>query len=751
MTNKFLGTAAGCAAALLGSPVFAQTAAAPEASANQLEEIVVTAQKRQESAQKTPISMNLYSAEELAQKGISDMQSLSAADTSLVFNRNGGQAILTLRGVSTSNVTEIGNPSVPVAVDNFVSNRAVALDSALYDIERIEVLRGPQGTLYGRSATGGMVNVITRKPTKQFEANANLELGNYNTVNAGGALNIPVSDRFQVRVAASSRKHDGFRVNTFQLPGQVPDRGDDEDSQAGRVSLAFQPTDNFRGNLSYEILKMGGVGTVTQGVLFVPDPSGNGDILHTRPNLGDAKAFKIYGMPFQRITDKVAKWEFAVDSLPGDLTLTYLGGYDKYEWHHATSSFSFFDLAGQGFLPIRPFFQNEAPKTQNHEIRLTSNANQFFAWQAGLYYFKEKNHLLSSGIQDPGTSNAITLLEFIYDVNTTSKAAFGQGSLNFNDQNKLTVGVRYSKDHLDRAGTFALPIFGVPPSPNGIGSYDSNKVTWHVGYDYSPTPTNLIYAKVDTGYKPGGFESCGRFNAENVTTGEVGTKNRFNQDRVQVNAAAFYNDYKDQQVTQFTATCPTGSVTTNAGKSKIYGIEAEFKALVDQVGAFDLGVTYLHATYKEFQVPPPNGNAALGSCARTVPILDSNGVQVGTNCDLEGNTLPTSPKLTLSGGFQHDWAVSGGNLNFRVEARYTSKQYFDPFNYGDQAQEAYTLTNAYVTYKRDNWQVGLFGRNLGDKDYLNYGVEQTTGGAHQYNYSYGAPRTYGMRFEISMK
>ena len=751
MFKRILGITAGGVFALAGADqVLAQETPA-SGNAAQLEEIVVTAQKRVESAQKTPISMNLYSADELVQKGISDMQSLTAADTSLVFNRNGGQAVLTLRGISTSNTTEIGNPSVPVAVDGFVSNRAVALDSALYDIERIEVLRGPQGTLYGRSATGGMVNIITRKPQKDFEASANLELGNYNTINTGGALNIPVSDRFQLRAAVSSRRHDGYRVSTFQLPGQTPDRGDDEDSQSGRLSLAFQPTDNFHGLLSYEILKMGGVGPVNETVLFAADPSGNGDILHTRPNLGDPKAFDIYGMPFQRITDKVAKWEFGLDSLPGGLTLTYLGGYDKYEWHHATSSFSFFDFAGTGFLPIRPFFQNEAPKTQNHEIRLTSDANQFFSWQAGLYYFKEKNHLLSNGIQDPNTPNSVTLLEFIYDVNTTSKAAFGQGSFNFNDQNKLTLGVRYSKDHLDRAGTFALPVFGVPASPNGVGSYDSNKVTWHVGYDWSPTPTNLVYAKVDTGYKPGGFESCGKFNPENVTSTEVGTKNRFNSDRVQLNAAAFYNDYKDQQVTQFTATCPTGSVTTNAGKAKIYGIEADFKALVENVGTFDLGLTYLHATYTEFQAPPPNGNASLVSCAKTVPVLDSAGVQVGTNCDLEGNVLPNSPKVTLSGGFEHAWPVAQGDLNFRIEARYTAKQYFQPFNYDDHMQGAYTLANAYVNYKRDNWQVGVFGRNLADKDYLNFAAEQTTGGAHQYTYSWGAPRTYGVRFEISMK
>ena len=712
-------------------------------SAEGLQEIVVTAQKREETAQKTPISMNVYSAAEISQKDIVDLQSLTQTDPNLVFNRNGGEATLAVRGVTTNNTTEIGNPAVPVGVDNFFVNRAQALDSTLFDVQRIEVLLGPQGTLFGRSSVGGLVNITTNKPTKDLEAGGSLEFGNYEAINVTGMLNLPVNDWLQLRVAAASRNHQGYRDNTYQPSGGQPDRGDDEDSHAGRITAAFEPFDHFTGWVSFQELTQGGTGAVIQQIPFVFLP--NGDIVRTKPNLGSSDAFPSYGEPYQRITDKVSKWNFAYDGIPGGITATYLGGYDSYDWRHSTSSVTFFGNLETGtnpFLPIRPFVQTEEPRTQNHELRVTSAPDGFFTWQAGLYYFKELNNLNSKGVENPGTPDAVDLLQFIYAVKTESKAVYAQGDLHVTDASRLTVGARYSKDDTTREGTFALPVFGIPAGPNGDGSYSSNKPTWHLGYDYDLTATNLLYAKVDTGYKPGGIESCGSFKAENVTTGEAGSKNRFASDTIQLNVAAFYSDYKDQQIDQFVSTCPTGSVTTNAGKSKIYGLESDFKMLIDQIGTADLGVSLLHATYSTLALPPSNGTPGLQSCSRT----DALG-----NCILDGNTMVQSPKVVISAAFDHIWHVEPADIDMRVEARYTGKVYFDPFNYGDTTQSAFTLFNAYVSYKRDNWSVGFYGRNLTNKTYLNYAQEVSTGGAAEYDYSYGDPRVFGVRFEAHVK
>jgi iron complex outermembrane receptor protein len=735
---------------------FAMSAEQP-AVADALEEITVTAEKREESAQKTPVSMNVYSATEIVQKGVVDIQTLSQTDTSLMFNRNGGEAALTVRGITTNNTTEIGNPAVPVGVDNFFVNRAAALDTTLFDVQRIEVLLGPQGTLYGRSATAGLVNITTAKPTKDLAAAASLEYGNYNALNVDGMLNIPVNDWLQLRGAITARRHDGYRVSTYELLGAQPDRGDDADSHAGRVTAAFEPSDVFHGWVSYQLSDEGGAGPVLHTVLFNYLSPG-GDVSHARPDLGDPNAFPIYGTPWQRISDKVAKWNFEYDGLPAGITASYFGGYDTLSWRHSTSSISFFSFLSTTpnlFLPIRPFVQSEAPITQNHEIRLASAPTGFLTWQAGLYYFKEKNNLSSAGIVDPGSLTAQELLSFQYNVATDSKAGYAQGALHVTDDSALSLGARYSKDDVSRNGLFALPIFGIPPGPNGNGSYDSNKATWHVGYDWNVTPTNLAYAKVDTGYKPGGFSGCGTANydysPETVTTGEFGSKNRWAANTMEFNAAAFYSDYKNEQIQQFIANCATGSLTENAGKSQIYGLEADFKALVDPIGTFGLGMTYLHAVYKELALPPNYTPASGVYSAATCAPSNLQKVGAGVNCILNGNTMVNSPRFVVAASFDHAWETGPGTVDFEVDARYTASQYYDPFNFADTQQGAYTLFNSYLSYKQDTWKVGFYGRNLGNKAYINFGQEQTSGGATEYDYAYGAPRVFGIRFEVSTK
>lgn len=721
----------------------AETDTTPAAASDALEEITVTAERREETAQKTPVSINVYSAGEIAQKDLVNLESLAQLDPNLIFNRSGGEATLAVRGITTNNTTEIGNPAVPVGVDDFFVNRAAALDAMLFDVQRIEVLLGPQGTLFGRSAVGGVVNITTNKPTKDFEAGGSLELGNYQAVNATGALNLPLSDWLQVRVAVSSREHQGYRVNTYDPAGGEPVRGDDEDSHAGRVTAMFEPSDQFTGWVSYQLETEGGTGYDIRQIPFTYLP--DGDISHQMPNLGSPNAWPTYGPLWQDIEDRVTKWHLAYTGIPGGITATLLGGYDTFDWRHSDGGISFFPqiaTPGNIFLPSRPFVQNEAPVTLNDELRFTSAPTGLVTWQGGLYYFHEANTLVSEGIENAGTPQATPLLTFNYHVETRSEAAYAQGAIHFTDQTALSVGARYSRDDLVRTGLFSLPLFGIPPGPSGDGRYFSNRVTGHVGFDYNWTPANLLYAKVDTGYKPGGLSSCANFKSEDVTTGEIGSKNRWLNDTLQFNAAVFHSDYKNEQVTQFISSCDTGSIVTNAGKSTIYGLESDLKWLVQPVGTFDVGFEYLHAVYDTLALPPNNGTPGLQSCSR----VDSLG-----NCILDGNTMPTAPKVVLSAGAEHVWDLSPGDIDLRVEGRYTSKIYFDPFNYADTTEGGYTLFNAYLTYKRDNWSIGAYGRNLANRAYLIYAQEQTSGGAEEYDYAYGSPRVFGVRFEAQIK
>jgi iron complex outermembrane receptor protein len=747
-------------AAFWGAQAKAQTenaeAAAPAEGG--LAEVVVTAEKRVESEQKTPISMNVISAAEIAQKGITDFATLATNDTSVNFSSNGSEGYLTVRGVSSHDTTEIGDPAVPIVIDGFTTIRPYTLNTSLYDLQRIEVLRGPQGTLYGRNAEGGLVNVISQKPTKDFAAGGSAELGNFNTNNFTGYLNLPVFDNLQLRVSGSSRRHDGFR--TITSADGVPEyKADDEDSHSLRVQANYTPFDNFDAWFLFQSTQLGGSGFASQNILFNPgppcvtptpyNPTCLQDISHDRPILGDPRRFPLYGQLSQDIDDKVYKWQFTYSGLPFGTTATYLGGYDNVQWHHSSPIPT---LLGASIDTPTVFIQNEFPKTTNHELRFTSDTSGPVLWQAGLYYFEERSTNLNSyGQTNPGGPDAANLLSFFFPlVDTKSHAGFGQASYIINDENKITAGARYSRDTKSRNGTFNLDTFGIF-GLDQHGESESSKTTYHVGYDWTPTNTNLVYAKFDTGYKPGGFTTCNPYDPESVKAFELGSKNRFDNNRIQVNLAAFYNKYENQQVSALSASCSSGTVVQNAGSSKIYGLEGSVDALVTEADKLDLGITVLHARFDDFLASPTNGAAALGQ--ETVQASTSTDPVTGLpvtvyNNQLKGNMLPQAPNVTLALGYEHTWKLVGDNgLNFRVEGKYQSKQYFDSFNYNDSEQEGYATINAYFGYSTDKWRVNLFGRNLADKVYLVDAAEVTTGGAHTYRYGFGAPRTFGVHFE----
>jgi len=745
-------------AAVCGGPVRAQTESAePTAEAGQLAEVVVTAEKRVESAQKTPISMNVISAAEIAEKGISDFATLAASDTSVNFSANGSEGYLTVRGISSHDVTEIGDPAVPVVIDGFTTIRPYTLTTSLYDLQRIEVLRGPQGTLYGRNAEGGLINVISQKPTKEFSVGGTAELGNFNTANFTGYANMPVNDWFQIRVSGSSRRHDGYRTITAS-DGEPQFKADDEDSHSMRVQANLTPFDSFAAWFLFQSTQLGGHGVASENILFNPGPANflpalGQDISHDKPNLGDPRNFPEYGPLSQDIDDKVYKWQFSYSALPFNTSLTYLGGYDNMQWHHVSPVPTLF---GQPITVPVAFIQNEYPKTTNHELRLASDASGPFIWQAGVYYFEERStNLNSHGQANPFSTQAADLLSFFFPlVDTKSHAGFGQVSYNINDENRITAGARYSRDTKSRSGTFNLDAFGIF-GLDQRGQSESSKTTYHIGYDWTPTNVNLVYAKFDTGYKPGGFTTCNPYQPETVNAFEVGSKNRFNNNTIQVNVAAFYNKYDNQQVSALSASCSSGTVVQNAGSSKIYGLEASVDALFTEADKVDLGVTLLHARFDDFLASPTNGTPALAACPATqisTSIDPSTGLPVSvTNCQLRGNMLPQAPNATFAVGYEHTWKLPDDQgLNFRIEGKYQTRQFFDSFNFNDTQQDGYGLLNAYFGYSQEKWKVNIFGRNLTDKVYLVDAAEITTGGAHTYRYGFGAPRTFGVHFETSL-
>src|SRR5579859_7149907 len=410
--GRFARVLCAFAGLVAASPVaFSQTSAPTSDGGDQLSEITVTAEKRAEPEQKTPISMSVFTAEEITKKGIVDFQTLAAQEPSLSFTQAGSEgSYLTIRGVSSHDVTEIGDPAVPVVVDGFTTIRPYTLTSVLYDVDRIEVLRGPQGTLYGRSATGGLINVSTKRPDNSFSVGGYVETGDFSMINTFGWLNIPLNNTFQVRVSATSRRHDGY-VNAPSSDGVEGQRGDDEDSRSARFQLAFSPNDVFNGWLMYQITHIGGAGFVNKFIPFIPAaPTGN--MYHGQIGVGSVSSFPLYGSASQDIDDKVVKWQFVYSGLPAGISITAIGGYDNLEFkHHAPAP----TILGVPLTTALEGEQNEFPKTINQEIRVASDSAGPFIWQAGLYYFQERStNLHSSATESPNSAAAQTLFDFLF-------------------------------------------------------------------------------------------------------------------------------------------------------------------------------------------------------------------------------------------------------------------------------------------------------------------------------------------------
>jgi iron complex outermembrane receptor protein len=688
--------------ATAGAAALAQSAPPPAAEGDTLGEIVVTAEKVASTEQRTPIAMTVLTPEVLARNAVGSLQDLASIAPSVSFSQADGNQIITVRGVSSRDTTEIGDPAVAVNIDGLYFQRSIGLGDSVFDLERVEVLRGPQGTLYGRNATGGAINFVTAKPKKEFEAAAAISIGNYQAISTEGMVNIPLSDRVQVRVAGFTRRHSGYSHN-------APARdGDDADSQAARIHLAVQPTENFSALFTAELVKLGGVGPAIKGVPLVTDE--NGDIVHDRPAglTSDHSRFPL-NEPSGYLDSRSTAFRVHLEYQTSWADFTYVGGYRRLDFKNLL------DLDGVATTYLA-FQQNEKPRTSNHEIRISSKPGAAFQWQAGAFYFDEKNDLLTY-FQNNQTQPAANLFTFTYpDIDAKSKAVFGQGSIPVVDNVKIELGARYSKDEKKRVGNLN---YG-----SGILYQDaastSSKTTYHAAVNWQVTPANLLYVKYDTGYKAGGFTDAAPYDPESISAIEAGSKNRFHDDKVQVNVAAFHYDYKDQQISQFVG---NQTFIRNAGKSRLYGLEIDAAALVTPDDRLDAYLGYLNAKFTDFSISAGSGNVQLS-----------------------GNAPPQAPKSTINLGYQHTFRLSGGGLTARVQSHYESESFMTFFNYPDDRQPSYTRSDAMLTWTPTDakWDVQAYVRNIEDKRVLSTASEQPLFGT--YVFQFGDPRTYGVRF-----
>ena len=707
----------------------AQPASAPAAAAGQpnggLADIVVTAERREGQVQKTPIAMSVFTPAKLTQNNVTNLQTLITIAPSVNFGLSRSQVLVSIRGISSRDGTEIGDPAVSISTDGFYYQRAIGLNDSQFDLERVEVLRGPQGTLYGRNATGGAINFITAKPVDHFEGSAKFGYGNFDDVTTEGMINVPVTDWFDVRASFATHNHKGYRNNA---PSQD---ADDADSQAGRVHFLFKPTNRLKILLTAEYSKIGGVGPSLLGEPLQLDSSGH--VIHVKPALPSNDDYPL-STPSQYQDGKSQFYRGTIEYDLGGAKITYLGGYHKLHF------IRFSDFDGR----LLPYYvnSNETIQDKSQEIRLSSNNTSPFVWQIGGFWFKENNNLYSVAKAFPYFSDLSTGTKagfvnyFRYpNIVIESKAVFGQASYNITDALKVEGGIRYTSDRKKEDGVYitatgnplnttcVMPgyTFQCPgPLVTQHSRYKGSKVNYHAALNYQVTPRNLVYAKFDTGYKAGGFNQVSDYGPENLTAYEIGSKNRFLDNHLQINVSAFYYKDKNLQVPQL---IQGRTFTVNAGRSEFYGGELEASAILGPNDRIDGSASYLHAEFTDF-------------------LLAVNGV----NQQLAGNTPPQAPRFTFSVGYEHDFHLFHGTLTPRLQTHHETHSFQQVNNYPTDRQDAYWRSDAYLNFKPDegNWDLQLYMRNIEDVHVLTWAQERPAP-YNSYTYQFDAPRTFGFR------
>ncbi|MBQ0929368.1 TonB-dependent receptor [Ideonella alba] len=724
--------AAGLVAASL--PGWAQDANTTDRKAGVIQEVVVTAQKTAQPASKTPVALSVVSADDLKDAGITDARGLAEVTPNLQMGQESGKLQIAIRGVVSLDMTEKGDPSAAFNVDGAYVARFEAQMGAFLDLDRIEVLRGPQGTLYGRNATAGAINLITAKPAKLFGARIEGEIGNYGARRIEGMINVPINDVLSLRAAASKTQRD-----TYLNPGPNTDIPlESKSDYAGRVHLLAKISADSSLLLTAETSHQGGngatpvpmgnffTGTYIDRLPFSPPDTGNNIQNPVYIDRGSA-AQRTTGLRFQatdahRDNDANALRAEYKRSL-GFAELTYQLAYMKSQVDEVQNGVYF------GF-PFRGEVPGTAEST-SHELRLNSQGSGPLRWVAGAYLFDEKVHrdtIYRTFITAPFGSFTVTV-PFNVDVRNKSKAVFGQATYALQPETRLTMGLRYTKD--DKTGSDTLAgTPATPPATSSPAAYSTgvafSNTSWKLGVDHDLTPGTMVFGSVATGYKAGGFNdqvTAGTYKPENLTAVELGVKSKLMQDRLQLTASLFHYDYKDMQLnsvvcrTNDPSTC--GSVTTNAASSKINGAEIESRWLVSDNGQLRASVALTDAKFGTYK---PNATD-----------------------DWSGQRLDRAPRSVVSLGYSHRFNLESGaditaTVGTRLNSGYTISDPAAGVRYG---QPSFRKSDASLgwTSPDQKTQVQLFVKNIEDK----ITIESRVPGS----FFIGDPRTYGVRASYS--
>lgn len=722
-----------------GAPTSSGSTTAESAPANaapsgtdDLVEIIVTANRRVESLQKSSLAIDAFSNEQLRSEGISQAVDLSKLVQGLQVNYVGATLDIYIRGVGDAGANPLANPGVAFNVDGIYIGRPESVGVNFFDVERLEVLKGPQGTLYGRNTTGGAVNLITNSPTLDgVKGSAEVEIGDYHLYHLEGAINLPVNDIVAVRLAANRIKRDGY----------LSDGTSDDDQTAGRAKLLMRPSDDVSLLVSIDGEQVRGAGG---GIVYLPQHPGSSPwegatspeaqiYAHTfNPNLVSN------GPPAPFIHNDFYAASAQLDWDLGFATLTVIPSYR----HTSVNSLQY---------DVGAFGQTGFSNQESFEARL-GHVGDALKWVAGVYYYNERD----PGQVFPDLGKGLLLANPQYNPSTESYAIFGETTYSITDPFRLIAGARLTREIHKLTGNFL-----VSPEQNGVyidaekfyGDKGFDSFTWKTGAEYDLAPQSMLYLTASTGFKSGGITQTvppeNVYSPEKVLAFELGSRNRFLNNTLQVNLEAFHWKYKDQQVDHLTFDTAgnVNFITQNAGNATLYGLNTDVLFRPTRDDTIHLAVEYDHSRYSAFSYEEPAFayNPIATACANEGTVAGPFVPLAVLNCG--GFQLPHAPLWSGDADVTHNFNMpNGGAIAAAVSDRFSSATWLSIDFIPTERAPSFEIVDAGLAYlaPKRNYSITGYVRNI------NNGREYTGGSlqaqvAPLFGAVIGAPRNYGLR------
>ncbi|MBN8801825.1 MAG: TonB-dependent receptor [Stenotrophomonas acidaminiphila] len=739
MKRKYLSMAVGCA--LLAPAAFVQAEEQQPAGhqqATQLDEVTVTARRRAEPIQDVPVAVSAFGEEQIKDLQASTVEGLQGAVPNMNIAQGRGSANsvnVFIRGIGQPDALQTFDPGVGMYVDDVYYSRINGALFSLFDIQQLEVLRGPQGTLYGKNSTGGAIKLTTKNPFDNEGGAVEVTAGDYGRLEGRFYVSGKLSDTIAASIAGAKITNDGYVKDA-----ETGKRYNDDDTEALRFKMAFNPTDSFRATLSLDTTKQDAALTLGRpmanlrqtslapaGVIVLkPGETGewNRRALTSFKN-GEGQYLKHSGASLAMDWDINAQW-----------TLKSISSYRKLK----TKSYIDIDASEYELGDVLVAL-NQDQKSQEFQLHYDNGSNLHATF--GAYYMKENVPSYQEAYADDLFSFLGAKVPFLRTINddltTTSNAAFAHLNWEFVPSWTVAAGVRWTKDKKDYARSTST-FWGAPfTALNETVAFAANAswtaVTPSISLQKAFGDNLMGYVSANRGFKSGGFNGRAntkydtqhaKFDPEYVWTYELGLKGSSADRRFRGSAAAFYSNYSDFQarVSQDVGTFPV----LNAAKLNIKGIELEGSALLGEATTLSAQIGWMDAKYdkfEDFRLDP------------SYPGFDPN---------VNHDNVPFSPDWTARVALQHVFALGdNGNLTFGGDVSYRGKTWLSVDNRAVLSQDAYTLLGVYGVWDSPQmaWQVRAGVRNLTDKEYKTEGQEFASVGNIQTAY-YGLPRNWYM-------